>query len=147
MDTTLVRPRRVPERERDWKDKEIESNASSRTHFHLFSALFAPIFIHFVPGPTPLCFPPPPLPLQLPCLLAPSLSLLLACTSSGHGSLSQLQRGCVGTGYLSYCPAPSALLKTQIHRNTCMSTTTDAHRNALFSFFSFAYVAFSLTQM
>lgn len=38
--------------------------------------------------------------------LPPTISLSLACASSGHGSLSQLQRGCVWTGELSYFPSP-----------------------------------------
>lgn len=61
---------------------------------------------------------PPPAPLRSSTCLPPTISLSLACTSSGHGSLSRLQRGSAWIGDLSYFPSPLHDTRTQTH--TCM---------------------------
>lgn len=105
---------------------------------------FAAVFIHLVPSSSTHCFPSfcssPSVPPWLPSL-PPSL-LPLACTSSGHGSLSQLQRGCVWTGYLSYCPAHTTLLKhkcTQMH--ACSWPNQQTQMIIVLSFFMFLHLA------
>lgn len=58
---------------------------------------------------------PPPAPLRSSTCLPPTISLSLACTSSGHGSLSRLQRGSAWIGDLSYFPSPLHDTQTQTH--------------------------------
>lgn len=62
--------------------------------------------------------------------LPPTISLSLACASSGHGSLSKLQRGRVWTGELSYFPSPLHDTQTQIH----------AHMHFLYPWQNFKHV-------
>lgn len=98
---------------------------------HLYPALFAAVLIYFVPESSPptsllllLCH----LPLCPPSFTLPLSLFSPARISSGHGSLSQLQQGCVGTGYLSYYPAPTPLLKTQICKSTGTSVNIHTHK-------------------
>lgn len=136
-----------------WRGKktlERLNDVSGRTHLHLPLALFAAVFIHFVPEFLSHPSPPPPPPLPRPSL-SPSIypaacTLSPACISSGHGSLSQLQQGCVGTGYLSYCPAPTPLLKKHKYAKMCTSVNIQAQEQCLVCFPFLSHIKKNLTQ-
>lgn len=72
--------------------------------------------------------------------LPPTISPSLACTSSGHGSLSQLQRGRVWTGSLSHT-APNMLLK-QKYTIAYMSITKHANTNGQSAFLWLCFFTF-----
>lgn len=81
---------------------------ASFPHFILLQ--FLPVSLLRVIRPSAF---PPPTPLLSSPRLPPTISLSLPCTSSGHGSLSRLQRGCVRRGDLSYFPSPLHDTQTQ----------------------------------
>lgn len=70
-------------------------------HPFFFCESFGPVLFHLL--------------LRSSTCLLPTISLSLACTSSGHGSLSWLQRGSAWTGDLSYFPSPLHDTQTQTH--------------------------------
>lgn len=76
-----------------------------------FCCSFYPFFLWVI---RPSAFPPPA-PLRSSTCLPPTISLSQACTSSGHGSLSRLQRGSAWRGDLSYFPSPLHDTQTQTH--------------------------------
>lgn len=99
-----------------------------------------PSILFLVPHPTAFLL------LFLLLSFCPSSATLpppLACTSSGHGSLSQPQRGCVGTGYLSYCPAPNTLLKHK-YAQTHARLQTHVHTQMLHSLPFSLFISLSL---
>ena len=106
------RIRKHPRERRSESEGESEGERERLMHLHLsfgfICCSFHPFCSRFL---TPLPFPPPSPPFFPSLLGSPPFFPSMYCTSSGHGSLSQLQRGCVGTGYLSYYPAPTTPLK------------------------------------
>lgn len=118
-------PLRLPFTPRPWwKDPTVvtsghisarkqEPDSSDRPRLHLSLCFILLQFLSiFLRVTRPSAFL---LPLLSFLHLPPTISLSLACASSGHGSLGKLQRGCVRTGELSYFPSPLHDTQTQIH--------------------------------